>query len=132
MERFVEAAPGVRLWVQDTDTQDASALLLIMGANASGLAWPDPLVDRLAERHRVIRYDHRDTGRSAWGFDEHPYAIAELADDAVAGSSSTSVSVALAEPVARETPEPGLQLRLLGQIRSRSADVHSKQEKRSP
>ena len=84
MERFVEAAPGVRLWVEDTDTQNASALLLIMGANASGLAWPDALVDRLAERHRVIRYDHRDTGRSTWAFDEHPYAIAELAEDAVA------------------------------------------------
>ncbi|HKY65921.1 MAG TPA: hypothetical protein VJM49_06105, partial [Acidimicrobiales bacterium] len=66
MERSVQIAPDVRLWVEDTDPQDASALLLIMGANASGLAWPDALVDRLAERHRVIRYDHRDTGRSTW------------------------------------------------------------------
>lgn len=55
-----------------------------MVANASGPAWPDPLVERLAERHRVVRYDHRDTGRSTWAFDEHPYAIADLAEDAVA------------------------------------------------
>ena len=51
-----------------------------MGANASSRAWPDDLVARLAERRRVLRYDHRNTGR----FDEHPYGISELAADAVA------------------------------------------------
>ncbi|WP_214366423.1 alpha/beta fold hydrolase [Pseudonocardia sp. H11422] len=90
MERFVDVAPGVRLWAEDFaphgDAVDGSAepLLLITGANASGLAWPDPLIEQLTERHRVIRYDHRDTGRSTWAFDEHPYAISDLADDAVA------------------------------------------------
>jgi pimeloyl-ACP methyl ester carboxylesterase len=59
-------------------------LLLIMGANASSRAWPDDLVARLAERHRVLPYDHRDTGRSTGSFDEHPYGITELAADAVA------------------------------------------------
>lgn len=84
MERFVEVGPGVRLWVEDTGSQDRSPLLLVMGANASGLAWPDQLVERLGRHHRVIRYDHRDTGRSTWAFDAHPYAIADLAEDAVA------------------------------------------------
>ncbi len=55
-----------------------------MGADASGVAWPDALVDRLAARHRVVRYDHRDTGRSTRAFAEHPYAIRGLADDALA------------------------------------------------
>ncbi|MHA6796242.1 alpha/beta fold hydrolase [Pseudonocardia bannensis] len=89
MERFVDVAPGVRLWAEDFAPHGgvdgtAEPLLLVMGANASGLAWPDPLIEQLAERHRVIRYDHRDTGRSTWAFDERPYAISDLADDAIA------------------------------------------------
>ena len=83
MERFVDVAPGVRVWAEEIDGP-GEPLLLVMGANASGLAWPDELVARLAERHRVIRYDHRDTGRSTHAFDEAPYAIRDLAEDAVA------------------------------------------------
>ncbi|MET9923577.1 MULTISPECIES: alpha/beta fold hydrolase [unclassified Streptomyces] len=84
MERFVDIAPGVRLWVEERGTSDAPALLLVMGAQASGLGWPEELVEPLAERHRVIRYDHRDTGRSTWSFDEQPYPLTALAEDAVA------------------------------------------------
>ncbi|MGW0843294.1 alpha/beta fold hydrolase [Streptomyces sp. NPDC002787] len=83
MERSVNAAPGIHLWVEERGPADAPPLLLIMGAQASGLAWPDGLVDALATRHRVIRYDHRDTGRSTWSFDEDPYPVTELAEDAV-------------------------------------------------
>ncbi|WP_324797391.1 alpha/beta hydrolase [Streptomyces cyaneofuscatus] len=81
MERFVDVAPGVRLWVEDRGAPDAPALLLVMGALASGLGWPEELVESLAERHRVIRYDHRDTGRSTWSFDEQPYPLTALAED---------------------------------------------------
>ncbi|GEL20151.1 alpha/beta fold hydrolase [Pseudonocardia asaccharolytica] len=90
MERFVDVTPGIRLWAEQIGPEiaaDAVApdpVLLIMGANASGLAWPDALVSRLAEQHPVIRYDHRDTGRSAWAFDRHPYSVADLAEDAIA------------------------------------------------
>jgi pimeloyl-ACP methyl ester carboxylesterase len=88
VERLVDVAPGVRLWAEDipaaTGHPEPDPVLLVMGANASGLAWPDALVALLAERHRVIRYDHRDTGRSTSAFDEHPYALTELARDAVA------------------------------------------------
>ncbi|MEU1129465.1 alpha/beta fold hydrolase [Streptomyces sp. NPDC005900] len=83
-ERYVEAAPGVRLWTERRGAADAPALLLVMGAQASGLGWPETLVDALAERHHVIRYDHRDTGRSTHGFDENPYPVTDLAQDAVA------------------------------------------------
>lgn len=84
MERFVEVAPDTRLWVGEHGDPTRPPLLLIMGANASALAWPDALIERLAAHHRVIRYDHRDTGRSTRAFDERPYVLAELAEDAIA------------------------------------------------
>ncbi|MER6913080.1 alpha/beta hydrolase [Streptomyces sp. NPDC000594] len=84
MERWIDAAPGVRLWAEERGPADGPVVLLVMGAQASGLVWPDALMDALAVRHRVIRYDHRDTGRSTWAFDERPYPLTALADDAVA------------------------------------------------
>ncbi|MFH8785795.1 alpha/beta fold hydrolase [Streptomyces roseoverticillatus] len=82
--RTVTVAPGVHLWSDERGAADAPALLLIMGAQASGLGWTEELTDALAARHRVIRYDHRDAGRSTWSFDEQPYRITDLADDALA------------------------------------------------
>jgi pimeloyl-ACP methyl ester carboxylesterase len=87
VERFVDVEPGVRLWVEDIDPtgpHPGEPLLLVMGANASGVVWPDALVAQLAEHHRVIRYDHRDTGRSTASFDDQPYGITDLAEDAIA------------------------------------------------
>ncbi|MFE0134198.1 alpha/beta fold hydrolase [Streptomyces sp. NPDC059037] len=83
-EQYVDVAPGVRLWTERRGAPDAPALLLVMGAQASGLGWPEPLVEALAAHHQVIRYDHRDTGRSTSAFDERPYPITDLAQDAIA------------------------------------------------
>lgn len=79
----IDVAPGVRLWAEERGDPGAPALLLVMGANSSGLAWPDSLVEALGRHHRVVRYDHRDTGRSTRAFDEHPYSPTGLAADAV-------------------------------------------------
>ncbi|MCC3771239.1 alpha/beta fold hydrolase [Streptomyces sp. UNOC14_S4] len=84
MGRTIDIAPGVQLWSEERGAPDAPALLLVMGAQASGLGWPEELVDALARRHRVIRYDHRDAGRSTWSFDKQPYRITDLADDVLA------------------------------------------------
>jgi pimeloyl-ACP methyl ester carboxylesterase len=88
VERFVDVAPDVRLWVEDIEPTGPHAgepLLLVMGANASGLVWPDALVAQLAEHHRVIRYDHRDTGRSTVvSLEDTPYGVTTLAGDAIA------------------------------------------------
>lgn len=87
MERFIDVAPGVRLWAEDiepTRPHPGEPLLLVMGANYSGLAWPEALVAQLTEHHRVIRYDHRDTGRSTATFEDAPYGITDLAGDAIA------------------------------------------------
>ncbi|WP_369054268.1 alpha/beta fold hydrolase [Kineococcus terrestris] len=83
VEHVVPVAEGVDLWVEERGDPAAPVVLLVMGANASGLTWPEELVDRLARRYRVVRYDHRDTGRSSRAFDERPYALRDLAGDAV-------------------------------------------------
>ncbi|GAA3187296.1 MULTISPECIES: alpha/beta fold hydrolase [Streptomyces] len=83
MQQFIQAAPGIRLWTEQRGPADAPPLLLVMGAQASGIGWPEEFVDALAEHHRVIRYDHRDTGRSTWAYDTDPYPISTLAEDIV-------------------------------------------------
>ncbi|WP_091941773.1 alpha/beta fold hydrolase [Trujillonella endophytica] len=80
---MVRVDAGTELWVEERGAPDGTPVLLVMGANASGITWPDELVDALGERHRVIRYDHRDTGRSTRAFDVRPYALRDLATDAV-------------------------------------------------
>jgi pimeloyl-ACP methyl ester carboxylesterase len=75
----------VTLWLEEFGPPDGGVVLLVAGANASAFMWPDGFVTLLAEEgYRVIRYDHRDTGRSTRRpFDEHPYGIEDLARDAV-------------------------------------------------
>ena len=60
-------------------------LLLIMGAMASMLWWPEALCKKLAGEGRfVIRYDNRDTGLSTkYAPGEPPYTFDDMADDAV-------------------------------------------------
>jgi pimeloyl-ACP methyl ester carboxylesterase len=84
-ERFVSSGL-LRLWTERAGHPDHPAVLLIMGSAAQGITCPDPLIARLVERGvQVIRFDHRDTGRSSVvDFDAHPYAIADLAADCLA------------------------------------------------
>jgi pimeloyl-ACP methyl ester carboxylesterase len=60
-------------------------LLLIMGAMASMLWWPEALCRQLADADLfVIRYDNRDTGRSTkYPPGEPPYTFDDMADDAM-------------------------------------------------
>ncbi len=76
----------VELWSEDFGDPRHPALLLIMGANASGVTWPEEFIALLvAGGHHVLRYDHRDTGRSTTReFARHPYTVEDLARDAVA------------------------------------------------
>jgi pimeloyl-ACP methyl ester carboxylesterase len=62
------------------------ALLLIMGAMASMLWWPEEFCKQLAEQgHFVIRYDNRDTGLStSYPLGKPGYTLSDMAEDAVA------------------------------------------------
>lgn len=64
MERLVQVN-GVELCIETFGQPDDSPILLIHGAAASMDYWETPFCERLAAGGRfVIRYDHRDTGRS--------------------------------------------------------------------
>ncbi|MEW2353527.1 alpha/beta hydrolase [Spirillospora sp. NPDC029432] len=84
-ERTV-AANDVELWSEGFGDPRNPSILLIMGGNLSAMGWPAEFVELLAAGgYHVIRYDHRDTGRSTWrDFSEHPYDFDDLAADAVA------------------------------------------------
>lgn len=62
------------------------ALVLIMGATASMLGWPDALCHMLAERGlHVLRFDHRDTGQSTTvPPGAARYAVEDMAADVLA------------------------------------------------
>ncbi len=64
----------------------APPVLMIMGATASMLWWPEEVCAALAASGRfVIRYDNRDTGRSTTKAPGAPaYDMADMADDAAA------------------------------------------------
>jgi len=90
------------LAVVDEGPRDGEPLLLIMGLGLQLIAWPQALIDLWTARgFQVIRYDHRDIGRSTpqdhlptppllWAALRFgvglplrpPYTLAQLADDA--------------------------------------------------
>ena len=68
------------------------ALLLIMGAMASMLWWPEALCRKLASEGRfVIRYDNRDTGLST-KYAPGAYTFDDMADDAVSVLDSYGIA----------------------------------------
>jgi pimeloyl-ACP methyl ester carboxylesterase len=83
-ERMIEAN-GVELCTEPFGDPDHPPLLLIHGIGASMLWWEEGFCRRLADGGRfVIRYDHRDTGRSVTYEHGRPgYTGADLDADAV-------------------------------------------------
>jgi pimeloyl-ACP methyl ester carboxylesterase len=82
-ERIIEAN-GVELCAESFGDPGDSPILLVMGIGASMLWWEDGFCQMLADGGRfVIRYDHRDTGRSVTYPPGRPgYTGAELTADA--------------------------------------------------
>jgi pimeloyl-ACP methyl ester carboxylesterase len=88
----IVSVPGYDLCVSETGA--GTPVLLVMGAASDGETWPAEFVSALAASHRVIWYDHRDTGLSTHGFAENPYPLTALATDAVAILDALSVPAA--------------------------------------
>src|SRR3954471_18270137 len=94
-ERMVEAN-GVELCTEPFGDPADPPILLIMGLGASMLWWEEGFCHLLADGGRfVIRYDHRDTGRSVTYEVGRPgYSGADLASDAIGVLDAYEIPVA--------------------------------------
>jgi pimeloyl-ACP methyl ester carboxylesterase len=85
IKEMLVTAGDITVFSESFGDRAAPPVLLIMGAMASGVWWPASFCAELAARGRfVIRYDHRDTGRStSYPPGETRYSVEALADDAL-------------------------------------------------
>jgi pimeloyl-ACP methyl ester carboxylesterase len=125
VSREIVHANGVELCVETFGDPGDPAILLIMGMSASMDWWQDEFCGRLAAGSTfVIRYDHRDTGRSVSYEPGAPaYTGDDLVDDAVgvldalgvrrAHVVGMSMGGALAQVVALDHPDRVAALTLI-------------------
>jgi pimeloyl-ACP methyl ester carboxylesterase len=94
-EKIVRSG-GVELATEAFGDRVHPPVLLVMGAMASMLWWPDEFCERLAAQGRyVIRYDNRDTGLSTtYAPGNPPYTFDDMADDATRALDGYDLSAA--------------------------------------
>ena len=64
---------GIDIWWEEYGEKSNPTVLLIMGANANCMQWPDALIEVLvANDLHVVRFDNRDVGKSTW-FNKEPF-----------------------------------------------------------
>lgn len=114
------------IWSEEFGAAADAPILLIMGSMSQGILWPDEFVGRLtAGGRRVIRYDHRDTGRSATiDFDKEPYTWDDISDDVLRVMDAHGLDSAhlvchsagglLGQKIAAERPERVRTLTVIG------------------
>jgi pimeloyl-ACP methyl ester carboxylesterase len=85
MSELTIRAGGIEIATEAFGDPKHAPVLLIMGAMASMLWWPEEFCQRLAAKGRyVIRYDNRDTGRSTTQAPAAPsYTGDNMADDTI-------------------------------------------------
>src|SRR6516164_2532126 len=84
--RTVSLSNGIHLWVESFGSSSDTPILLITGAGSQGILWPNEFCQKLAGHgYFVIRYDHRDTGKSSRiDYQVSPYTVMDLSRDAIA------------------------------------------------
>jgi pimeloyl-ACP methyl ester carboxylesterase len=132
-ERMIEAN-GVALCAEAFGDPADPPILLVMGTGASMLWWDEGFCRMLSDGGRfVIRYDHRDTGRSVTYEAGRPgYTGADLVADAAAVLDAFEISAAhvvgasagaaLAQLLALDLPERVLSLVLVSTTFAVSTD----------
>lgn len=86
MREKIADSNGIKIWSESMGDVNHPTLLLIMGAGSQAIHWPPSFCRKLLQLgYNVIRYDHRDVGLSSLiNFEENPYTINDLVDDALA------------------------------------------------
>ena len=137
-------ANGVDLCVETFGEASDPPVLLVAGGASSMDWWEDEFCRRLAAGGRyVIRYDHRDTGRStSFPAGAPPYTGADLADDALglldalgeqqAHVVGVSMGGGIAQRIAIEHPARLLSLTLMSTAVGTSDDEQSESEPEVP
>jgi pimeloyl-ACP methyl ester carboxylesterase len=123
-------ANGVKLCTEPLGDPEDPPLLLVMGSGGSMLWWEEGFCRMLADGGRfVIRYDHRDTGRSVTYEPGHPdYTGGDLVADAAGVLDAYGISAAhvvgvsaggaLAQLLAFDFPDHVLSLVLISTSRA--------------
>ncbi|WIY63437.1 alpha/beta fold hydrolase [Bacillus arachidis] len=85
MKEKINKINGIDICTESFGDPNHPATLLIMGAMCSMVYWDEEFCQRLADTGRyVIRYDHRDVGRSVvYEPGSSQYTVEDMADDAV-------------------------------------------------
>lgn len=74
----------VELWVDEQGPDSGDAVVLVAGADAPGFRWTAAIVEPLvAAGYRVVRFDHRDCGRSTRFGANDAYRLDDLVADVV-------------------------------------------------
>ncbi len=80
----VDVGP-VTIWADVCGPDDATTVVLLAGADSPGFRWTPAVVEPLlAEGYRVVRFDHRDCGRSTHLGPDSAYKLDDLASDTLA------------------------------------------------
>lgn len=75
----------VEIYAEGFGSTNNPCIMLVMGATAQGVMWDESFCLSLAAHgFFVVRYDHRDTGKSSKiDYEKHPYYLHDLARDAL-------------------------------------------------